>query len=104
MKKVMKKYLFITDGILRSNFTLGGLNCFKKFPDATWVESEKFNKNREGFYGWFGMGGSIMQWNPDLQIGFAFIPTFLNFTDPVNARGAVLQQIVKDCVTKHIII
>ena len=67
--------------------------------DANWIESEKFNKNREGFYGWFGLGGSIVQWHPELQIGFAFIPTFLNVPDLLNSRGAVLQQIVKDCIS-----
>ena len=42
-----------------------------------------------------------MQWHPELQIGFAFIPTFFDLTDPVNTRGAVLQQIVKDCITEN---
>ena len=42
-----------------------------------------------------------MQWHPELQIGFAFIPTFLNVPDLLNSRGGVLQQIVKDCVMKN---
>ena len=66
--------------MLRSNFTIGGVNYFKNFSDPTWIESEKFNKNREGYYGWFGIGGSILQWHPEMQIGFAFIPTYLNLT------------------------
>ena len=61
---------------------------------------EQFNKNRIGFYGWFGYGGSIFQWHPQLKIGFAFVPTFLNTTEPVNQRGAKLQQIVKECAEK----
>ena len=69
--------------------------------DASWIETEKFNKNREGFYGWVGVGGSIMQWHPELQIGFAFTPTFLELTDLVSVRGAVLQQIVKDCLREN---
>ena len=90
---------FFADGRLRCNFTIGGVNYFKNFDDANWIESEKFNKNRKGFYGWFGLGGSIVQWHPELQIGFAFIPTFLNVPDLLNSRGAVLQQIVKDCIS-----
>ena len=92
-------FFFFADGRLRCNFTIGGVNYFKNFDDANWIESEKFNKNREGFYGWFGLGGSIVQWHPELQIGFAFIPTFLNVPDLLNCRGAVLQQIVKDCIS-----
>jgi hypothetical protein len=91
----------VADGKLRTNFTLGGLNHFKNFTDASLIETEKFNKNREGYYGWHGIGGSIMQWHPELQIGFAFTPTHLDITDFVNARGAVLQQIVKDCITEN---
>ena len=92
---------FFADGKLRTNFTIGGVNHFKNFTDASCIETEKFNKNREGFYGWFGMGGSIMQWHPELQIGFAFIPTYFNLTELVSERGAVLQQIVKDCITEN---
>ena len=93
-------FFFVADGKLRTNFTIGGVNHFKNFTDASWIETEKFNKNREGFYGWFGMGGSIMQWHPELQIGFAFTPTYFNLTELVSERGAVLQQIVKDCITE----
>ena len=32
---------------------------------------------REGFYGWFGYGGSVFQWNPVLKIGFAYTCTYL---------------------------
>ena len=86
------------------------------------MDKNHFNKNREGYYGWFGYGGSIMQWHPELKIGFAFVifekfknitllrkkkipifflsqvPTFLNVTERFNDRGAVLQEIVKECV------
>ena len=82
------------------NFTKGGINYYKNPPDATNVDKNDFNKNREGHYGWFGIGGSIMQWHPELKIGFAFIPTYLNITERFNNRGAVLQQIVKDCANE----
>ena len=42
-----------------------------------------------------------MQWHPELQIGFAFTPTFFELTDLVSKRGAVLQQIVKDCIIEN---
>ena len=34
---------------------------------------------------------------PELKIGFAFCPTFLNSEDMLNQRGAELQEIVKQC-------
>ena len=53
---------------------------------------------REGWYGWFGLGGSLMQWHPDLKIGFGFCPSFMNAEDVLNQRGATLQNIVKQCI------
>ena len=75
------------------------MSYFQNLPDANDSEKEHLNKNREGFYGWLGFGGSIFQWNPELKIGFAFIPTVLNTIELCNERGALLQQLVKDCVT-----
>merc|ERR1719479_701474 len=61
----------------RSRFTKGGLCFHENLPDANEGEKEHLNKNREGFYGWFGYGGSIFQWNPELKIGFEFIQPVL---------------------------
>lgn len=87
----------LPDGKLRSNFTLGGLNYFDTGKFSSNPIEKMFYGNRDGFYGWFGLGGSIVQWNPELEIGFAFIPTYLDLTDLTNFRGSDLQQIVKDC-------
>ena len=55
-------------------------------------------KGREGFIGWMGFGGSVMQWHPELKIGFGYVPFDLNILDRKNVRGAELQRIVKECV------
>jgi len=91
----------IAQDTVHFNFTKGGVNYFANSPDATIPDKEKLNKNREGYYGWFGFGGSIMQWHPELRIGFGFAVTFLNITEIFNMRGAVLQRIVKDCAQKE---
>lgn len=72
--------------ILPTNFTQGGV---EKFTEET---------GREGYYGWFGYGGSVFQWNPELRIGFAFVPTSLHWYDMTNTRGKMLQQEVVKCV------
>ena len=61
------------------------------------LESHGMYKNRDGYYGWFGFGGSVFQWHPEMRIGFAFVPTCLQTLDLTNARGAALQQVVKEC-------
>ena len=84
-------------GDCRSNFTKGGVNLFL-IPKNDATDSEiAMSKGREGYYGWFGAGGSVVQWHPELKIGFAFIPTLMSHVEMVNERGAVLQKIVKDC-------
>ena len=82
--------------VLRVQFTKGGVHDFSKFEDESNTESRMFG-NRYGYFGWFGYGGSVMQWHPEKKIGFAFVPTFLNTTEMVNQRGAILQQLVVDC-------
>jgi len=85
------------DGDVRSRFTKGGVNCFNAFENMNPLESHGMYKNRDGYYGWFGFGGSVFQWHSELRIGFAFVPTCLQTLDLTNARGAALQQIVKEC-------
>ena len=52
------------------------------------------------YYGWFGYGGSVFQWHPDLNIGFGYTPTLLHWEDWTNGIGTNLQQEVVKCVQK----
>ena len=49
---------------MKTNFTQGGVNKFEE------------EGGRDGYYGWFGYGGSVFQWHPDLRIGFAMEEIF----------------------------
>jgi hypothetical protein len=83
-----------------TSFTRGGVALFAECnQDSTRMERE-FNVGREGFYGWVGLGGSIFQWNPEHEIGFAFVPTSLHVIDFLNERGKVYQAEVLSCVGK----
>jgi len=93
-------YMFYLSGQMRTRFTKGGVNFYRNLEDANEGEKEHLNKNRDGFYGWMGYGGSLFQWHPELKIGFAFVPSVLNIVEFCNERGAVLQQLVKDCATQ----
>jgi hypothetical protein len=44
----------------------------------------------------------VFQWHPELQIGFAYAPTLIMFEDPVNTKGARLQEDVIRCINKII--
>ena len=38
--------------------------------------------------GWMGMGGSVFNWHPALEIGFGYVPFDCIVIDMVNKRGA----------------
>ena len=87
-------------GFSDSNFTQGGVNFFThQGPEASEID-RSFNHGRVGFYGWMGFGGSIFQWNPEQEIGFAFVPTALHVLDLFNERGEAYQAEVLRCVMK----
>lgn len=100
---------------LTTFFTKGGVNRYThtdKFTikDSPYVIHEKnfsmemnkqCNNLRDGWFGWMGMGGSVFQWHPELQIGFSYVPTNLLFMDFINYRGSIMQQLVVDAVKKQ---
>ncbi|MFT5482448.1 MAG: CubicO group peptidase (beta-lactamase class C family) [Halieaceae bacterium] len=87
-------------GYLPTSFTQGGVAWFADCNvNSTKLERE-FNQGREGFYGWMGLGGSIFQWHPKLDIGFAFVPTSLHVLDLLNERGKTYQAEVLSCVDR----
>merc|ERR1719411_1294064 len=62
-------------GVMDTNFTQGGVNKFEE------------EGGRDGYYGWFGYGGSVFQWHPDLKISFAYTPPLLHWADAGNTIG-----------------
>ncbi|MEP5568738.1 MAG: serine hydrolase domain-containing protein [Halioglobus sp.] len=85
-------------GMLTTRFTQGGVDCFTLTNAQSTRAEREFNEGREGFYGWMGLGGSIFQWHPELDIGFAFVPTSLHTLDLFNERGKRFQAEVLQCV------
>ena len=73
-------------GVVDTNFTQGGVNKFEE------------DGGRDGYYGWFGYGGSVFQWHPDLKIGFGYTTALLHWEDVANGIGRNLQQEVVKCV------
>jgi|APSaa5957512535_1039671.scaffolds.fasta_scaffold485012_1 hypothetical protein len=52
------------------------------------------NTGREDYIGWMGYGGSTMQWNHKLKIGFGYVPFNLAPLDFSNTRALKLQKII----------
>lgn len=85
-------------GLLTTRFTQGGVDSFIPCNASSTRLERDFTQGREGFYGWMGLGGSVFQWHPDLDIGFAFVPTKLHVIDLFNERGKRYQAQVLDCI------
>jgi CubicO group peptidase (beta-lactamase class C family) len=79
-------------GFVTPYFTQGGLAALGRLPNRPTSRDLGLNQGREGFYGWMGLGGSIIQWHPEHQVGFAYVPTSLNVLDLVNERGKSYQS------------
>lgn len=86
--------------LMVTRFTQGGVDCFTPCTSDSSSMERDFNEGREGFYGWMGLGGSIFQWHPELDIGFAFVPTSLHTIDLLNERGKRYQAEVVRCVER----
>lgn len=84
-------------GLINTYFTQGGVEPFSHRHILSSKIERDFHTGREGFYGWMGIGGSIFQWHPRLDIGFAFIPTTMHTVDFLNERGKIFQAEVLKC-------
>jgi len=83
-----------------TTFTQGGVALFTPQTKKSSKLEKGLNAGREGFYGWMGLGGSIFQWHPHLDIGFGFVPTSLHVLDFLNERGKTYQAEVLSCIKK----
>ncbi len=87
----------------KTSFTQGGVHRFGRNAvlgggaDKRMLQS---NELREGFYGWMGLGGSVFQWHPELEIGFGFALTQMYWFDVMNAKAAKMQAEVVKCARK----
>ena len=83
---------------LTTHFSQGGVNFSLPTTSSSTTIDRDMNDGREGFIGWAGFGGSIFMWHPELDIGFAFVPTYLHTIDLFNVRGKRYQAEVLKCV------
>jgi CubicO group peptidase (beta-lactamase class C family) len=55
-----------------------------------------FHGGKDGWYGWFGLGGSVMQWHPEYKIGFGYTTANFYMADTYNYRVSEMQKLVVD--------
>ena len=83
----------LMDGSMPTNFSQGGVNFYQfDGPEEEWGRN-----NQNGFVGWVGAGGSVLQWHPELKIGFGYNPYTHNHMENAR-RGGRLQAVVKQCI------
>ena len=80
----------------RTQFTQAGVNKFERYEDDKMGE-RVFKSGREGFVGWLGFGGSVMQWHPRHNLGFGYTCTLLTWWDLSNTKARKLQKETVRC-------
>merc|ERR1711872_485516 len=68
-------------------FTKGGVGFVQPPTVVERIPDKLVPKGVDGCYGWYGLGGSVLLWHPELKIGFGFAATFLHMFDMYNVRG-----------------
>ena len=89
---------FLSNSGGKTCFTQGGINDYCKVPILTSNEVLLMPRERLGYFGWDGFGGSVMQWHPELKIGFGYVPSKLRWYYAYSEVGAALQKAVVDCI------
>lgn len=82
----------------RTCFTQGGVNLFRKYPEPNTPTEAGDADLREGWVGWYGHGGSVLQWHPDQDVGFAYAPTHCRWFDDKWRNGGQLQKKIMECL------
>ena len=77
---------------LHIRFTNAGFNIYQKHDGVNVMQ------DRKGFVGWMGLGGSAMQFHPDLEIGFGYCMTEMAQLMDANSRSWWLQEALLQCV------
>jgi len=81
-------------------FTKGGVGLVQPPTVVKPIPNKLLPKGDDGCYGWYGLGGSVFQWHPELKIGFGFAATFLHLLDLYNVRGKNLLAEAIKCAKK----
>jgi len=95
-------------GGLKTFFTQGGVNHFLDGTDYTrsakTEESGKFKLWAQQIparmYGWNGYGGSVHVWDREMQIGFAYVPTYLAWYERERKRAVRCLKALYECLEK----
>ena len=82
-------------------FTLGGLNEYIPVEKTPANEVLLMPSERVGYFGWDGLGGSVMQWHHTLKIGFGYTPSKLHWYHAYSHIGAKLQKAAVDCAMQY---
>lgn len=71
-----------------------------KFNSGGWnVFDTNFAYNRQGSVGWFGIGGSCLQWHHEYKIGFGYACNLIG-ADLGNGNSALVQNELINCVKR----
>jgi CubicO group peptidase (beta-lactamase class C family) len=72
------------------------------FSKGGWChfDDPKLAGDRQGSMGWFGLGGSAIQWHSEMKVGFGYTCNMIK-ADLQNGHSALVQRAVLDCARRQ---
>ena len=101
---------------MKTLFTQGGVNYYADGHNPTRHDSPQQEERIEdggslrhhttlvpaGLYGWNGYGGALHVWDPELELGFAYVPTYLAWYDPGKIRAMGCISALYKCLAQEL--
>ena len=89
---------------MKTIFTKGGASLNANFSSFYGVgfgsAATEMNKQNEGFYGWWGAGGSSFLWSPELKMSYAYLPSDSMFHPNMVFKSQKYQAVAAECARK----
>ena len=81
-----------------SCFTKGGFGFFPKDLGDTPIASVDLKRSCEDYYGWGGMGGSLFLFDPERNLGVAYVMTKMSFRAIGGHTTDKIMPVVRECL------
>ncbi|KAI9034558.1 beta-lactamase/transpeptidase-like protein [Hyaloraphidium curvatum] len=83
--------------VLGRQMAVGGFGKLQKKAPVVFSDFPNPIDERYCWYGWHGAGGAVLQWNPALKIGVAYVMNGMNPLFGGDSRGGACAKAVVEC-------
>jgi CubicO group peptidase (beta-lactamase class C family) len=87
---------FLPTSMVKGGLMQCGLETMKKGMPSHEINAQDrlCHQYREGSFGWMGLGGSVIAFNPDRKIAYSYVPTHMSIVEIFCSKSAEMENIV----------